>query len=189
MKISNLTSDSLMYTSNTFYIQGEWNTLDDVNTLIDVGSDPIILSKLEMLNGGLGKHKIDQVIITHNHSDHVAMLSAIKEKYNPKIYAFDTHLKHVDHALCDGDKLRIGEMNFEVFHLTAHSSDSICLYCETNGILFAGDTTFPLEFENRALKDENAYPISRLNGKRISKIYYGHGPEIDYSSRKFILTR
>ena len=189
MKIFNLTADSLMYTSNTFYIQGEWNTLDDVNTLLDVGSDPMILSKLESINGGLGKHKIDQVIITHNHSDHVAMLSAIKEKYNPTIYAFDQHLKHVDKALRDGDVLRIGELYFEVFHLTAHSSDSVCLYCEANGVLFAGDTTFPLEFENRALKEENAYPISRLNGKRVTKIYYGHGPVVDYSSRKFQLTK
>jgi glyoxylase-like metal-dependent hydrolase (beta-lactamase superfamily II) len=178
-----------MYTSNVFYVQGEWNTLEDVNTLIDVGSDPMIFSKLDSINGGLGKNKIDQVIITHNHSDHVAMLSEIYEKYKPKIYAFDPHLKHVDQALRDGDVLRIGEMYFEVFHITAHSSDSVCLYCTTNGFLFAGDTTFPLEFENRALKEENAYPISRLNGKVVTKIFYGHGDVIDFSVRKFQLTK
>jgi len=189
MRIMNLTEDSKLYTSNVYFILGEWNTLDDVNTLIDVGSDIKVIDKLQAMNTGLGKRKVDQVIITHSHSDHVSLLPSIIEAFNPKIYGFNIHLKGVNHALHDGDKLRIGEKMFEVIHITSHSYDSICLYCEEDGILFSGDTNFPIEFENQQLKDENAYAISRLHGKVIKQIYSGHGAVQDFNSRKFELTK
>jgi glyoxylase-like metal-dependent hydrolase (beta-lactamase superfamily II) len=185
----NLTEDSKLYTSNVFFVLGEWNTLDDLNTLIDVGSDPMVIHKLNKMNVGLGKRKVDQVIITHSHSDHVAILPDIIEAYNPKIYGFNVHLKGVGHPLRDGDKLRIGEKMFEVIHITAHSYDSICLFCEEDGILFAGDTYFPIEFENQILKNENAYALSRLQGKTIKQLYNGHGAFQDYSNRKFQLLK
>ena len=70
MKIMNLTKNSKMYTSNVFLVLGAWKTVDDVNTLIDVGRDKSIIRKIENINTGLGKKKIDQVILTHSHSDH-----------------------------------------------------------------------------------------------------------------------
>ncbi len=185
MKIRNLTEDSKLYTSNVFLVLGEWNTVDDLTTLIDVGYDSSIINKIESMNMGLGKKKIDQVIITHSHSDHAAILPAIKEAFNPKIYAFNSHLIGIDKQLKDGDKLKIGDLQFEVYHITAHSYDSICLFCEENGVLFAGDTNFPIEFENDVLKDENSYPLARLNGKNIKTVYYGHGPAHDFTTKKF----
>ncbi|MCK5170477.1 MAG: MBL fold metallo-hydrolase, partial [Bacteroidales bacterium] len=111
-----------MYTSNVFLVLGAWKTIDDVNTLIDVGRDKSIIRKIENINTGLGKKKIDQVILTHSHSDHAGILPVIKEIFNPKIYAFNSHLKGIDQTLRDGDKLRLGEKQFEVFHITAHSN-------------------------------------------------------------------
>jgi glyoxylase-like metal-dependent hydrolase (beta-lactamase superfamily II) len=189
MRIMNLTEDSKIYTSNVFFILGEWNTLDDINTLVDVGSDTMVIDKLQSMNTGLGKRKVDQVIITHSHSDHVSILPAIIEAFNPKIYGFNIHLKGVGNPLHDGEKLRIGEKIFEVIHITSHSYDSICLFCEEDGILFSGDTNFPIEFENQQLKDENAFALSRLKGKLIKKIYNGHGAVQDFSNRQFELIK
>jgi glyoxylase-like metal-dependent hydrolase (beta-lactamase superfamily II) len=189
MKIYNLTSDSKIYTSNVFLVLGEWNALDDVNTLIDVGCDSKIFRKIELINTGLGKRKIDQVILTHCHSDHSALLPKVNKIYTPNVYANNSHLKGVDFTLDDGDKIRIGEKFFEVFHITAHSHDSICLYNEEDAIMFAGDTTFPIEFENLAMEKENEHVLSRLCKKKISKVYYGHGPMQDFSTRKFRLRR
>jgi len=189
MRITNLTEDSKLYTSNVFLVLGEWNTTDDVTTLIDVGYDPTIIDKIEKMNMGLGKKKIDQVILTHSHSDHAAILPEIKKAFNPKVYAFNSYLKGIDQILRDGDVLRIGEQYFEVFHITAHSYDSICLYCESLGVLFAGDTNFPIDFENPALREENANVLARLGGKPIKMVYNGHGQEQNYNNRKFMIIK
>ncbi len=175
MKIINLTEDSKIYTSNVHIVMGTWNTIDDITTLIDVGSDEMIINKIEAINTGLGKKKIDQVILTHSHSDHAALLNKIIETYRPHVCAFNSHMKGIDRILRDGDILRVGEQSFEVFHITAHSYDSICLYGELEGILFAGDTTFPIEFENEILKNENEQVLFRLGKKNIKTVYYGHG--------------
>jgi glyoxylase-like metal-dependent hydrolase (beta-lactamase superfamily II) len=174
LKIINLTENSKLYTSNVFLALGEWNAVDDVNTLIDVGSDEMIIKKIEGINTGLGKRKIDQVIITHNHSDHSAILPLIKETFHPKIYAFDAHLKGVDEVLKDGDKIRIGEKKFEVIHTPIHSSDSVCLFCNENGILFVGDTPIPTDMNLEY--SINTYPANLIkNWAFVKTIYYGHG--------------
>ena len=116
MIIKNLTKNSKMYTSNVFLVLGSWKTIDNVNTLIDVGRDESIIKQIGNINTGSGKKMIDQVILTHNHSDLAWLLPKIKEIFNPKIYAFNSHLKSIDQTLKDGDKLRLGEKQFEVFH-------------------------------------------------------------------------
>ena len=184
-----MTEDSKLYTSNVFFILGEWNTIDDTNTLVDVGADPIAIKKLQEMNTGLGKRKVDQVIITHSHSDHAAILPAIIDAFNPKVYGFNIHMKGITNPLRDGEILRIGEKMFEVIHITTHSCDSVCLFCEEDGILFTGDTNFPLEFENQSLRDENALAVSRLQRKVITKIYPGHGAVQHFNGKKFQLMR
>jgi glyoxylase-like metal-dependent hydrolase (beta-lactamase superfamily II) len=187
VNVINLTKDSKIYTSNVFYVRGDWNTISDTNTLIDVGKDPAIFDSIEKINSGLGKNKIDQVILTHSHSDHIALLPHVIEKYKPKkIYALNKHIEGVNHVLKDGQEIRIGDKFCEVFHISAHSNDSVCIYCKENGILFAGDTFFPIEFENELLKAQNAFVISRLERKSIKQIFYGHGSAQDYSNRKFV---
>ena len=147
MKIINLTENSKLYTANVFLALGEWNAVDDMNTLIDVGS---------------------------NHSDHSSLLPQIKKIFNPKIYAFDIFLKGVDQVLKDGDMIRIGEKQFEVFHTPIHSSDSICLFCKENGKIFVGDTPIPNELKLQ--NTINSYPDKLLkNWSFVNTIYFGHG--------------
>jgi glyoxylase-like metal-dependent hydrolase (beta-lactamase superfamily II) len=188
MKIMNLTENSIFYTSNVYLALGAWNTIGDLNTLIDVGNDDGIINKIENINTGLGKRKIDQVIITHSHSDHTAILPVIIKVFNPIVYAFNSHLKGVDHMLKDGEIIIIGDQQFEVYHITAHSYDSICLYGINNGALFSGDTSFPITFENEVMKNENAHVLARLNEKVIKTVYPGHGTVCDYTNKKFQTT-
>jgi glyoxylase-like metal-dependent hydrolase (beta-lactamase superfamily II) len=189
MKVINLNENSKVYTSNVFLVLGSWNTVDDLNTLIDVGSDILVIDKIKNFNTGLGKKKIDQVILTHSHSDHSSILPAIKKTFNPMVYAFNSHLKGIDQVLRDGDMVKIGEQQFEVFHITAHSYDSVCLYCEAEGILFAGDTTFPIEFENEVLSRENSYALARLHGRKVNTVYCGHGNTQTFNENQFRLTK
>lgn len=175
MRILNLTEKSNNYTSNVYMVLGTWNTLEDLTTLIDVGNDSSVISRIENFNTGLGKKKLDQVILTHSHFDHTAILKEIKKKFNPVVYAFNPFLDGVDCVLRDGDFLRIGDEFFEVINITAHSNDSVCLYCKNQELLFAGDTFFPIEFDNLEIEMENTNAIQRLMRMKVQTVYYGHG--------------
>lgn len=43
----------------------------------------------------------------------------------------------------DGDVIKLGGRNLQVYHTPGHSNDSIMLYDKTNRILFTGDTFYP----------------------------------------------
>lgn len=185
MKIHNLTEGSRVYTSNVFLLMGEWNVINDLNTLIDCGQDPLIFQKLSQINTGLGKKKIDQLILTHSHSDHAALAQQVKAKYEAKVYAFCNNLPAVDKTLKDGEQLIIGDRFFEVFHISAHSYDSVCLYNKDEKILFSGDTTFPIRFENETLETENFAAVFRLSKQDIRHVYPGHGSVLHFEKGQF----
>jgi len=103
MKIINLTAHSRIYTGNVYLVLGNHNALADVNTLIDVGRDPQAISKLEQASTGVGKKRVDQVIITHEHYDHTGLLAEIKHEYQPKVYAYKK-FEYVDYAVREGNK-------------------------------------------------------------------------------------
>ena len=187
MRVFNLTKNSKVYTSNVFYVLCDWYTLNDTNTLIDVGNDPNIFEQIDSINAKFGKIKIDQIILTHSHSDHIGLLSKVIEKYRPeRVYAMNKQIVGVNHKLKDGQKIKIGDKFSEVFHISNHSPDSVCIYCKENKILFAGDTFFPIEFENDSLKAQNAFAVSRLERRTVKKVFYGHGKARDYSDKKFL---
>ena len=55
MKVINLTSNNRIYTSNVYFILGNHNALDDVNTLIDVGRDAAIINRIQYMDTGVAK--------------------------------------------------------------------------------------------------------------------------------------
>jgi len=103
MKIINLTHDSDIYTSNVYLLLGDRKGIDDVNTLIDVGRDSSIIEKIRKLDTGVGKKKVEKVILTHGHYDHVSLLPTIKDEFHPRAYAFHS-FDGVKHLLRDKDR-------------------------------------------------------------------------------------
>lgn len=148
MKVINLTENPTTYTCNVYFVQGEFNSLNNMNTIIDIGRDKIIFEKFDEISKGVGKKLIDQIILTHNHYDHTSLLKTVKEIYSPKVYAFSLYLKGVDIVLKGGESILIGDKFFEVIHTPGHTQDSICLYCSENGFLFVGDTAVILKSSN-----------------------------------------
>ena len=175
MKVLNLTEHSQLYTANAYLVTGDWNTLEDVNTLIDVGRDPAILDEIENASTGVGKVRVAQVILTHGHYDHSEMLPVIRAKYHPRVYAFSAALPGVDGLLKDGQQLRIGDRYATVIYMPDHSSDGIMLYCEAEGVLFAGDTRIDLLSSGMLHQPEYYVALARLRGKPLRAIYFGHG--------------
>lgn len=179
MKIINLTHDSDTYTSNAYFLLGDWKAIDDVNALVDVGRDPLIIDKIKKLDAGAGKHKIEKVILTHNHYDHVDLLPIIKDNFAPDVYAFHS-FDGVGHVLKNGQTLKLADRRFEVIHIPGHTTDSICLYCEQDKVLFSGDTTLIITTTNGSYQEDFVRAFERIARRNITVIYPGHGEPITH---------
>ena len=127
--------------------------------LVDAGFDPkaeALLARLE--TRGLEPDDIAGVLLTHGHGDHIAGLSALP---NARTYVLEPDadlvrgLRAADNAmgrgkdpeptgftihtaLQDGDKLKIGALEVEVFAIPGHTHGSAAFLA--HGVLFMGDS-------------------------------------------------
>jgi len=186
MKILNLTNGSKVYTSNVYLITGSHNAIDDVNTLIDVGRDPSIIDKINNASTGVGKKRVEQVILTHNHYDHASLLPKIREVFKPEVYAFSRFMKGANHFVKDGDILQLGDRMFEIIYAPGHSDDSICLYCEEDQALFAGDAPIIVESPGGTYGNGFISAMEKLCRRSIKTIYFGHGDSLSWNCNKRI---
>jgi len=175
MKILNLTKDSNAYTSNVYFVLGNSNAIDDVNTLVDVGRDHSIIAKIEEASTGVGKQRVEQIVLTHSHYDHAGLLPQIRKRYHPEVCAYSTSLEGVDRLLRDGETLKMGDAAFEVIYTPGHSNDSICLYCQSDGVLFVGDSNIIVQTTGGTYEEGFIDALIRLARKNIKVIYFGHG--------------
>jgi len=186
LKIFNLTKDSSIYTANAYLVLGTWNAIQDVNTLVDVGRDPLIIDAVKAINTGLGKPKVNQVILTHSHYDHTSMLPEIKKHFKPSVYAFSRFLSGVDYQVKDNQKISIADETFEIIYSPGHSHDSICLYCEAEGILFSGDTPVIIYTQDGTYEPTFIAAMEKISQRDIQIIYPGHGNPIDRNCNDLI---
>ena len=178
MRIINLTNRlSMIYSCNVYLILGDWSAIDDVNTLIDVGADPAVIEKINNSPTGVGKKPVEQVIFTHSHFDHTVLLPTIRAHYQPIVYA-QSAFADADHLLANGQILKCGNRQFEVIYTPGHSDDSICLYCQTDGVLFVGDTPVVIRSTDNTYEDRFVQAFERLCQLDVKRIYFGHGDPI-----------
>lgn len=185
IKVINLTAHSRIYTCNVYLVLGNHNAMADVNTLIDVGRDTEAISKLEQASTGVGKKRVEQVIITHEHYDHTGLLAEIKHEFQPRVYAYKKS-EYVDYAVRDGKKITVGDCECEIIHSPGHTHDSICIYCEAEGILFSGDTSLDI-LTPGCYEEYYIRTLEKLRKKDIRVVYPGHGKPITKGVGKMIL--
>jgi len=151
--------------------------LEGHNTLVDVGCDGFVIDEiLTLVPPGINP-AVNQVVLTHYHSDHAGGVPEVKARFNPQVYAFQSH-PLVDCLLGDGDKLFLGEQEFVVLHTPGHSDDSICLYCPATGALFAGDTSLNIISPSISYPKQFLTSLERISQLDVKAIYPGHGRPI-----------
>ncbi|MCX6693193.1 MAG: MBL fold metallo-hydrolase [Methanomicrobiales archaeon] len=175
MRITNISTHETTYTCNVYYIRGDWNSLDNVNTLIDVGRDKEILNSLLLYSGGVGKCRVEQVILTHSHFDHAGLLNSIRQEFNPRVCAFSPFLAGVDHYLSDREVLQAGDGKLEVIYTPGHSNDSVCLLAAEEGVLFAGDAPIIVRSGDETYEKGFLTAMERICAHEIKTVYFGHG--------------
>jgi glyoxylase-like metal-dependent hydrolase (beta-lactamase superfamily II) len=185
MKVIKLHPDPKTYSCNVYLILGDWSTIKDVNALIDVGTDGFIINEIEKVYTGVGKRKVDKVLLTHTHFDHIGGLKEIKEKYNPIIYCY-TLVKYVDKKLEDKQIIHIGDCEFKVIHTPGHSFDSVCFYCEKERVLFTGDTPVNIKTPGGSYTQDFVISLEKLADLRITRIYHGHDNVITEHAEEII---
>jgi len=169
---------------NTYVIDGSKKTVIDPGHLnyfahVDEG-----LADLD-----LSLDKIDLVIVTHGHPDHI---EAVQQFEKPTLCAMNqgehTFIKDIagnyfkipepDFFLGEGD-LTIGDITFQVIVTPGHSPGSVCLYWPEQKVLFTGDVIFnrgigrtDLPGGDSKLLKESIKSISKLD---VEYLLPGHG--------------
>jgi glyoxylase-like metal-dependent hydrolase (beta-lactamase superfamily II) len=174
--------DASDYSCVCYWVLGDNNSATDRNTLVDAGSPSVentsyILGEMSSLSKGIGKKAIEQVIITHEHSDHSGGLPLIESRYSPMVFSW-LPLSGNHAPIHDGMHLRVGDQDALLLHTPGHSEDSICVYIPTTRTLFSGDSIFRITDNEGSYSKAYLDSLERIAGLDISIIYPGHGQPI-----------
>ena len=125
-------------------------------------------------------NKLDFILNTHHHADHVSGNLELKKKYNSKILGFSQDKRRIpgiDILLEENQKQMIGNLEFEVIFIPGHTKGHIAFFFSKEKIAFTGDTLFSLGcgrvFEGT--HEEMFYSLNKIkNLPPDTKIYCGH---------------
>jgi len=141
------------------------------------------------------------LFLTHSHWDHIADAAALKESYRIPVYIHPEDLFNLespgsdgipiplvqpipavnpDGLLEEGQVFTVGMLKFKVLHTPGHSPGSVCLYLESEAVLFSGDTLFKGTIGNLSIPtSEPARMWTSLEKLALlppgTTVYPGHG--------------
>ncbi|MFP4529422.1 MAG: MBL fold metallo-hydrolase [Candidatus Kapaibacterium sp.] len=173
MNVLKLNKNPGKYSCNVYHVRGDWNAINDVNTMIDTGTDAFVLDEVMSLSTGVGKRRVEQIILTHEHFDHAGGRHKFIEKFKPRVIAFSPISGVTDRAY-DGMKVKIGDCDGIILHTPGHSHDSICIYVASEKTLFSGDTLLNIKTAGGTYSQEYLEVLERLAALDIRIIYSGH---------------
>ena len=171
----NVTADATSFTSNAFLVDGDTPTLVDAGSMagvVDVVSEHV--------------DSLDQVVLTHQHGDHVGALDSVLDAFDADLYAYGDHPRRTE-ALVPGETVRIGDEACEIVYTPGHADDHVSLVGDDS--LFSGDvvvyndgafddgsfgrTDRPGQSRERLI--ESFHEILSVLPDSVSAMYPGHG--------------
>ena len=114
--------------------------VNDLTICIDPATSEDVIKFLSKKN-----LKLDYILNTHHHFDHVGGNTNLQQKYNCPIYALaeDSHrIPNITNKIKADDELEIGIFNFKVLFIPGHTLGHIAYYEPKYELLFCGDTIF-----------------------------------------------
>ena len=91
--------------------------------------------------------KLDYILNTHHHADHVDGNLKLKKKYRAKILGSSLdkdRIPGIDIQLEENQVQKLGDLQFKVIFIPGHTSGHIAFYFEKERVIFTGDTLFSL---------------------------------------------
>ena len=124
--------------------------------------------------------KLDYILNTHHHYDHVGGNKELKKKYNSKILGFksdEERIPNIDKLLEDNEEFNIGNIKFTTLFIPGHTTGHIAFYSKTEKTIFTGDTLFSMGC-GRVFEGTYSQMFNSLNRIKDlpedTKIYCGH---------------
>ena len=135
--------------------------------------------------------KLDFILNTHHHYDHVGGNEELKKKYNSKVLGFENdknRIPQIDTVLKDNQEFKIGTLNFTTIFIPGHTRGHVAFYFKKERVVFSGDTLFSLGcgrvFEGTYKQMfQSLNKLKNLPGE--TKVYCGH--EYTFKNLEFCL--
>jgi glyoxylase-like metal-dependent hydrolase (beta-lactamase superfamily II) len=156
--------------------------------LIDAGAgDPRHLTDLE---AALGGSRLEEVLVTHGHSDHVGGASALAARM-PHVRLSKMPWPGRDdrrdikwHPLEDDQRIVAGDDELVAVHTPGHSPDHLCFWHEPTGTVFCGDlavagSTVVIPPSAGGDLAEYLASLERVLALGPSRLLPAHGPVIE----------
>ena len=145
----------LVRTSGQFTLDGQ--SFDVANNIWLVGNDEEVLvidaaHDAGPIVEGIDDRRVVAIVCTHGHNDHINAaldVHGFVGRVPVCLHDDDRMLwnqvyvaRGPDMPLKDGQTLEAGGATLQVIHTPGHSPGGVCLYLESEGVLFSGDTLF-----------------------------------------------
>lgn len=141
-------------TSGTFTLDGQTFEVDNNVWVIGDDEECVVIDAphdLEAIRAVIGTRRLQGILCTHAHDDHVRVAPALREATGAPIllHPDDRPLWELTHPdllwdadLFAGQELPIAETVLTVLHTPGHAPGAVCFYAQELGAVFTGDTLF-----------------------------------------------
>ena len=176
-----------LLSNNTYIVENEE---DKTCFVVDPSTESVKLTNY--IDGN--KLKVEGVLLTHGHFDHVGGAAHLQSMYDAKIYMHKMDIEFIDNPLDigrsytrfdvdvtvdDGDEISLCGQKIKVVHTPGHSQGGVCYVCDD--VIFCGDTIFKDGYGRYDLRggdfgalQNSIQKIFDLQGDYI--LLCGHGP-------------
>ena len=135
--------------------------------------------------------KLNYILNTHHHFDHIGGNIELKKIYSAKVVGFvgDRHrIPGIDIALKNNEQWNFGNSIIKILHIPGHTLGHICFFFEMEKLVFTGDTLFSLGC-GRIFEGDHKQMLESLDKikklPKSTKIYCGH--EYTYKNAEFCI--
>jgi ribonuclease/clavin/mitogillin len=128
---------------------------------------------------------VEQILITHRHSDHVGGAAEVARRTDAPVRAFGDALAGDSEVvpLASGETIEVPGVSLRAIHTPGHASDHLCFYMDGAASLFAGDVILGEGTAVVAPPDghmgDYMETLHRLQDLHIDRIYPGHWKPLD----------